>query len=38
VDHWAEFRSARRVEKLGIKTIARRVGLAGNTVREAIRI
>lgn len=37
VEDWAEIRRLHRAEKLGIKTIARRLGLARNTVREALR-
>jgi len=36
VEDWAEIRRLYRSEKLGIKTIARRLGLARNTVREAL--
>ena len=37
VDDWAEIRRLHFSEKLGIKTIARRLGIARNTVRDAIR-
>ncbi len=37
VDDWAEIRRLRLAEKLGIKTIARRLGVSKNTVRSAIR-
>jgi len=36
VDEWAEIRRLHRVEKLSIKAISRRMGLARNTVREAL--
>jgi transposase len=36
VDDWAEIRRLNRSEKMGIKTIARRLGLARNTVRAAL--
>jgi len=36
VEDWAEIRRLHMSEKLGIKTIARRLGLARNTVREAL--
>ncbi len=36
MEDWAEIRRLYRSEKLGIKTIARRLGLARNTVREAL--
>jgi len=36
VEDWAEIRRLHRSEKLGIKTIARRLGLARNTVRVAL--
>jgi len=36
VEDWAEIRRLHRSEKLGIKTIARRLGLARNTVRAAL--
>ena len=37
VDDWAEIRRLHRAEGLGIKAIARRLGLARNTVRAAVR-
>lgn len=37
VEEWAEIRRLHFSEKLGIKTIARRLGVARNTVREAVR-
>lgn len=37
VDEWAEIRRLHFSEKLGIKTIARRLGVARNTVRAAVR-
>lgn len=37
VDEWAEIRRLHAGERLGIKTIARRLGLARNTVRAALR-
>jgi transposase len=37
VDEWAEVRRLHFGEHLGVKTIARRLGLARNTVRSAIR-
>ena len=36
MDDWAEIRRLNRSEKMGIKTIARRLGLARNTVRAAL--
>lgn len=36
VEDWAEIRRLHRSEKQGIKTIARRLGLARNTVRAAL--
>lgn len=36
MEDWAEIRRLHRSEKLGIKTIARRLGLARNTVRVAL--
>jgi transposase len=36
VEDWAEIRRLHMSEKLGIKTIARRLGLARNTVRAAL--
>jgi transposase len=36
VEDWAEIRRLRRAEGLGIKTIAKRLGIARNTVRAAI--
>lgn len=37
VEDWAEIRRLHRAEGLGIKAIARRLGLARNTVRDALR-
>ena len=37
VDDWAEIRRLHRAEGMGIKAIARRLGLARNTVRSALR-
>ena len=37
VEGWAEIRRLHRAEGLGIKTIARRLGVARNTVRAALR-
>lgn len=37
VDDWAEIRRLYLAEKLGIKTIARQLGVARNTVRTAVR-
>ena len=37
VGDWAEIRRLHNAEKLGIKTIARRLGVARNTVRAALR-
>jgi transposase len=37
VEDWAEIRRLHRAEGLGIKTIARRLGVARNTVRAALR-
>ncbi len=37
VENWAEIRRLHRAEKMGIKTIARRLGVARNTVRAALR-
>ena len=36
MDDWAEIRRLNRSEHLGVKTIARRLGLARNTVRSAL--
>jgi len=36
VEHWAEVRRLHLSEQLGVKTIARRMGLARNTVRAAL--
>jgi len=36
VEHWAEIRRLHLSEQLGVKTIARRLGLARNTVRSAL--
>ena len=37
VEDWAEIRRLHRAEGMGIKAIARRVGMARNTVRAALR-
>jgi len=37
VDDWAEIRRLRFAEKLGIKTIARKLDVSKNTVRKAVR-
>ena len=37
MEDWAEIRRLHRAEELGIKTIARRLGIARNTVRTALR-
>lgn len=37
VEDWAEIRRLHFAEELGIKTIARRLGIARNTVRAAVR-
>jgi transposase len=37
VEDWAEIRRLHRAEGLGIKAIARRLGKARNTVRDALR-
>jgi transposase len=37
VEDWAEVRRLHRAEGMGVKAIARRVGVARNTVREALR-
>ena len=37
MEDWAEIRRLNRAEKLGIKAISRRLGLARNTVRAALR-
>jgi transposase len=37
VEDWAEIRRLHRAEGMGIKAIVRRLGLARNTVREALR-
>ena len=37
VDDWAEIRRLHSAEHLGIKTIARQLGVARNTVRTALR-
>lgn len=37
VEDWAEIRRLRRAEGLSIKGIARRLGVARNTVRDALR-
>ena len=36
MEHWAEIRRLHLSEQLGVKTIARRLGLARNTVRAAL--
>ena len=36
VEDWAEIRRLNRSEQMGVKTIARRLGLARNTVRSAL--
>ena len=37
VEDWAEIRRLHRAERMGIKAIARHMGVARNTVREALR-
>ena len=37
VEDWAEIRRLNRAEEMGIKAIARRLGIARNTVRDALR-
>jgi len=37
VEEWAEIRRLHRAEGMGIKAIARRLGVARNTVRSALR-
>ena len=37
VEDWVEIRRLHRAEKLGTRTIAKRLGVARNTVREALR-
>lgn len=37
VEQWAEIRRLHRIEKMSIKAIARRTGVARNTVRSALR-
>ena len=37
VEDWAEIRRLHRAEAMSIKAIARRLGVARNTVREALR-
>jgi transposase len=37
VEDWAEIRRLHRAESMGVKAIARRMGLARNTVRVAVR-
>ena len=37
VDDWAEIRRLYFAERMGIKTIARQLGVARNTVRTAVR-
>jgi hypothetical protein len=36
VEDWAEIRRLHRAEGMGIKVIARRLGIARNTVRDAL--
>ena len=36
-EDWAEIRRLHRAEGMGIKAIARRLGVARNTVRDALR-
>ena len=37
MEEWAEIRRLHRAEAMGIKAIARRLGVARNTVRSALR-
>jgi transposase len=37
LDEWAEIRRLHRSESLGIKAIARKLGISKNTVRRALR-
>lgn len=37
MEHWAEIRRLHRAEGMGIKAIARRLGIARNTERDALR-
>ncbi len=37
MEDWAEIRRLNRAEKMGVKAIARRLGIARNTVRAALR-
>ena len=37
VENWAEIRRLHRAEQMGIKAIARHLGIARNTVRDALR-
>lgn len=37
MEDWAEIRRLHRAENMGVKTIARRLGVARNTVRSALR-
>ncbi len=37
VEDWAEIRRLHKAEKLSIKEISRRLGVARNTVRSALR-
>ena len=37
VDEWAEIRRLHRAEGMGVKAIARKLGVARNTVRSAVR-
>ena len=37
VDNWAEIRRLHRAEGMGIRAVARHLGIARNTVREALR-
>jgi transposase len=36
-EDWAEIRRLHRAEEMGIRAIARHLGIATNTVREALR-
>jgi hypothetical protein len=38
VEDWAEIRRLHRAEGMGIKTIARRLGISKNTVRRALSL
>ena len=37
VEDWAEIRRLHRAERMGLRAIARHLGIARNTVREALR-